>query len=111
MRNSRRSTATAIAAIANVPVGNAANGTLAAIWRRFLNWRRHRQAVRDLYRLSDYELRDIGLSRGEIEWAVAHSNAGSSREAIQELREERSAERRSALNYAVGDPRRLPLVE
>ena len=30
-------------------------------------WRRYREAIRELAQLSDYELHDIGIVRGEIE--------------------------------------------
>ena len=37
-------------------------------------WRRYRDAVRELSQLSDHELGDIGLHRGEIE-SVARKTA------------------------------------
>ena len=33
-------------------------------------WRHRRQAIRELSRLSDHELSDIGIARGEIETIV-----------------------------------------
>jgi uncharacterized protein YjiS (DUF1127 family) len=33
-------------------------------------WRRYREAVRELVQLSDHELHDIGIRRGEIEFIV-----------------------------------------
>jgi uncharacterized protein YjiS (DUF1127 family) len=39
-------------------------------------WRRYNRSLRELSRLSDRELADIGLSRGDISavsWTTAHS--------------------------------------
>ena len=36
-------------------------------------WRRYREAVRELSQLSDRELSDIGIRRGEIETLVRQS--------------------------------------
>jgi uncharacterized protein YjiS (DUF1127 family) len=33
-------------------------------------WRRYREAVRELSRLNDRELNDIGIRRGDIEFVV-----------------------------------------
>ena len=33
-------------------------------------WRRHREAMRELSQLSDHELSDIGIGRGDIEYVV-----------------------------------------
>lgn len=38
-------------------------------------WRRYREAVRELSQLSDRELNDIGIRRGEIEDIVRRSVA------------------------------------
>ena len=38
-------------------------------------WRRYREAVRELSRLSDRELSDIGIRRGDIEFIVRQSVA------------------------------------
>ena len=35
--------------------------------RYVIDWRKTRAVIRDLNRLSDKELKDIGISRGEIE--------------------------------------------
>lgn len=35
--------------------------------RYVIDWRKTRSVIRELNRLSDKELRDIGISRGEIE--------------------------------------------
>ena len=38
-------------------------------------WRRYREAVRELSQLSDRELNDIGIRRGDIELVVRRSVA------------------------------------
>jgi uncharacterized protein YjiS (DUF1127 family) len=38
-------------------------------------WRRYREAVRELSQLSDRELDDIGVRRGDIEYIVRRSVA------------------------------------
>ena len=38
-------------------------------------WRRYRDAVRELSQLSDRELEDIGIRRGDIEYVVRQSVA------------------------------------
>jgi uncharacterized protein YjiS (DUF1127 family) len=38
-------------------------------------WRRYRDAVRELSQLSDRELEDIGIRRGDIEYVVRRSVA------------------------------------
>jgi uncharacterized protein YjiS (DUF1127 family) len=40
-------------------------------------WRRYRDAVRELTQLSDRELNDIGIRRGDIEFIVRRSVAKS----------------------------------
>jgi uncharacterized protein YjiS (DUF1127 family) len=40
-------------------------------------WRRYREAVRELSQLSDRELSDIGIRRGEIEDIVRRSVASN----------------------------------
>ena len=39
-------------------------------------WRRYRETIRELAQLSDHELHDIGLHRGEIEHIARGSSAG-----------------------------------
>jgi uncharacterized protein YjiS (DUF1127 family) len=39
-------------------------------------WRRHRDAVRELSRMSDRELADIGVRRGDIEF-IARQHVGA----------------------------------
>jgi uncharacterized protein YjiS (DUF1127 family) len=44
--------------------------SLKHISEMFINWQRQREAVRELSKLSEHELNDLGISRGEIEAAV-----------------------------------------
>ena len=44
--------------------------SLKSITDKFDAWRRYREAVRELSSLSDRELADIGLCRGDITFAV-----------------------------------------
>jgi uncharacterized protein YjiS (DUF1127 family) len=39
-------------------------------WRAYARWRERRAAVRELHSLDDRTLRDIGISRSEIDWVV-----------------------------------------
>ena len=45
-----------------------------SIFRRYYNylktWRKHRELVKDLNRLTNAQLKDIGISRGEIDHLV-----------------------------------------
>jgi len=43
------------------------------IAEKLATWRRYRVAVRELSQLSDRELRDIGIRRGDIEIIVRRS--------------------------------------
>ena len=47
--------------------------TLKSISEKLAAWRRYRDAVRELSQLSDRELSDIGIRRGEIETLVRRS--------------------------------------
>ena len=47
--------------------------TLKTISEKLSAWRRYREAVRELSQLSDHELSDIGIRRGEIETIVRRS--------------------------------------
>lgn len=40
---------------------------------RFAAWRRYRESVRELSRLSDRELSDLGIGRGDIDAVVRRS--------------------------------------
>lgn len=44
--------------------------SIKAIAEKFNSWRRYREAMRELSRLSDRELSDIGIRRGEIEFVA-----------------------------------------
>ena len=48
---------------------------LKTISEKFVAWRRYRDAVRELSQLSDRELDDIGIRRGDIEYVVRRSFA------------------------------------
>jgi uncharacterized protein YjiS (DUF1127 family) len=47
--------------------------TLKTISEKLASWRRYRDAVRELSQLSDRELNDIGVRRGDIETIVRRS--------------------------------------
>jgi len=47
--------------------------TLRTISEKLAAWRRYRDAVRELSELSDRELTDIGIRRGDIEFIVRQS--------------------------------------
>ena len=47
--------------------------TFKSISEKLAAWRRYRDAVRELSQLSDRELSDIGIRRGEIETLVRQS--------------------------------------
>lgn len=40
-------------------------------WNRFLEWRKRNRRRAELFRLTDSELADIGIARGEIEHVVS----------------------------------------
>ncbi len=46
---------------------------LKSISEKLAAWRRYREAVRELSQLTDRELSDIGIRRGEIETIVRQS--------------------------------------
>ena len=46
---------------------------LKTITEKLASWRRYREAVRELSQLSDRELDDIGIRRGDIEFIVSRS--------------------------------------
>lgn len=47
--------------------------SLKTISEKLSAWRRYREAVRELSQLSDRELTDIGIRRGDIEFVVRRS--------------------------------------
>ncbi len=49
--------------------------SLKSITEKFDAWRRYREAVRELSSLSDRELADIGIRRGDIHFVVANALA------------------------------------
>ena len=49
---------------------------LKTISEKLAAWRRYRDAVRELSQLSDRELDDIGIRRGDIEFIVRRSVVG-----------------------------------
>jgi uncharacterized protein YjiS (DUF1127 family) len=49
---------------------------LKTISEKLTAWRRYREAVRELSMLSDRELDDIGIRRGDIEFIVRRSVGG-----------------------------------
>lgn len=49
--------------------------SLKTISEKLAAWRRYREAVRELTQLSDRELSDIGIRRGDIEHVVRRSVA------------------------------------
>jgi uncharacterized protein YjiS (DUF1127 family) len=44
--------------------------TIKSIAKRFNAWRRYRLSVRELSRLNDRELCDLGIGRGDIEFVA-----------------------------------------
>jgi uncharacterized protein YjiS (DUF1127 family) len=44
-----------------------------SITEKLTSWRRYRDAVRELSALSDRELADIGIRRGDIHFVVANT--------------------------------------
>ena len=48
---------------------------LKTISEKLASWRRYREAVRELSQLSNRELDDIGIRRGDIEFVVRRSIA------------------------------------
>ena len=49
--------------------------SIKSIAQKFVAWRRHREATRALSQMTDRELNDIGVPRGDIEYAVSHAKA------------------------------------
>jgi uncharacterized protein YjiS (DUF1127 family) len=50
--------------------GSGIAGFLAKSWSAYAEARKRQAAIADLHALDDRSLRDIGLHRSEIEWAV-----------------------------------------
>jgi uncharacterized protein YjiS (DUF1127 family) len=47
-----------------------ATGYFNRYWHTYREWRRHQRLRSTLYNLADRELKDIGITRGEIEYVV-----------------------------------------
>jgi uncharacterized protein YjiS (DUF1127 family) len=45
--------------------------SLEAYWTAFREWRKHRRLQTELCRLTDSELMDIGITRGEIDYVAS----------------------------------------
>ena len=52
-------------------------------WRAYARWCERRAAVRELHALDDRTLRDIGISRSEIDWVVSSQEAARLRAATK----------------------------
>jgi uncharacterized protein YjiS (DUF1127 family) len=50
--------------------------TIRSITEKFAAWRRYRVSVRELSRLSDRELADLGIRRGDIEFVAREARRG-----------------------------------
>jgi uncharacterized protein YjiS (DUF1127 family) len=50
--------------------------TMRSITEKFNAWRRYRVSVRELSRLSDRELSDLGIGRGDIEFVARQATRG-----------------------------------
>ncbi len=61
--------------VSAVSIGVESMTTLKTISEKLSAWRRYRDAVRELSQLSDRELEDIGVRRGDIEFVVRRSVA------------------------------------
>ena len=57
-----------------------------AVVRAYARWRERRAAVRELHSLDDRSLRDIGVSRSEIEWVVSSQQAARVSAAVKAVR-------------------------
>jgi uncharacterized protein YjiS (DUF1127 family) len=73
--------AAALTELAAVVLATAREG-----WRAYARWRERRAAVRELHALDDRSLRDIGVSRSEIEWVVWSQQAARERAAVKAVR-------------------------
>jgi uncharacterized protein YjiS (DUF1127 family) len=47
-------------------------GPFEAYWNSFQEWRKRDRLRTELHRLTDSELLDIGISRGEIDYVASH---------------------------------------
>jgi uncharacterized protein YjiS (DUF1127 family) len=53
------------------------SGALQAFWDRFQEWRKWERLRADLCNLSDRELTDIGITRGEIDYVASNDSISS----------------------------------
>jgi len=74
-------TAAGSAAALTRAVGGAVIATAGKWWRAYALWRERKAAARELHALDDRTLKDIGVSRSEIEWVVRGPHATRSRDA------------------------------
>ena len=58
-------------------LGHGAAATAGERWRAYADWRERRAAVKELAALDDRTLRDLGLTRSEIEYVVRRDVARS----------------------------------
>jgi uncharacterized protein YjiS (DUF1127 family) len=49
--------------------------TVFSCWQGYVRWRDRRAALHHLAELDDHMLKDIGISRSEIEWALYHGRS------------------------------------
>jgi uncharacterized protein YjiS (DUF1127 family) len=48
--------------------------TVKTLAQKVQEWRRHRASIRELSRLTDRELADLGINRGDIEFVTKAGN-------------------------------------
>lgn len=61
-----------ITELGRATAGRPVYSPLEAYWNAFQEWRKRRRLLVNLYDLSDRELTDIGIARGEINYVVSH---------------------------------------
>jgi uncharacterized protein YjiS (DUF1127 family) len=71
-------------------VGGGAIATAGKWWRAYALWRERGAAVRELHKLDDRTLKDIGVNRSEIEWVVYGQDATRLRDATIAAKHRRS---------------------
>ena len=58
--------------LGQVTAGRQVYSPLEAYWNAFQEWRKRERLRTQLYRLTDTELIDIGITRGEIDYVASH---------------------------------------